>query len=724
MSYLEDFKVQITNRDYSKFWQLWEEYCADDTVDVEEFAAALKFIKTSDFAKSFGQYVETALPLLNYIQDFNQQYEILKLLIDLQTTHSAKLAEMALSALQQKYGHQPDFNDRLRMVGLRTKDNFQGALANYDLLAHMAKGKFVYHSSGWGAGQIVDLSPVREQLTVEFEHLAGLKHFTFSNAFKALVPLASDSFLAHRFSNPDDLEQKARDNPVEVIKMLLRDLGPKTASEIKDELCGLVIPEQDWSKWWQNTRAKVKKDTMIDTPESLKEPFKLHKAEVSHEERFHKTLAKGSNIEELIQSTYSFARDNAAMLKKADLKNSIQEKLEKALKQAAITTAEKVQIYMLLESHFEYPEAQRELEKILKSIDNVEAFLNQVEIIAYKKRLLALIREQRADWDKIYLDLLFTPQQSLVRESLLKDLNQGPQRKLLEEKLQHLIRIPLEAPEFFLWYFQKVVGKNKEALPFSDKKGLCTLFESVLILLSLLDSKPEYKDLSKKIYVMLTSKRFEVVRHLLEGASLEFVKEFLLLVSKCQAFSDHDQKILVSLAEVVHPSLAIAKGSGREEAKFDKEALWTTEAGYIKNKNRIEQISHVEIVENAREIEAARALGDLRENSEYKFALERRSRLNSELRHLSNQMNKARLITSIDVPLDEIGIGSVVELKDSKGQQIKYTILGPWDADPEAGILSYQSKLAEEMMGHKVGETFGFREEQYQILSVKSYLEL
>ena len=246
MSYLEDFKVQIANRDYSKFWQLWEEYCADDTVDVEEFTEALKFIKSSDFAKSFGQYVETALPLVNYIQDPNDKYQILKLLIDLETTNSPKLAEMALNALQQKYGHQPEFNERLRMVGLRTKENFQGALANYDLLAHMEKGKYVFHSSGWGAGQIVDLSSVREQLTVEFEQLAGLKHFTFSNAFKALVPLASDSFLANRFCNPDDLENRARENPLEIIKMLLRDLGPKTASEIKDELCGLVIPEKDW----------------------------------------------------------------------------------------------------------------------------------------------------------------------------------------------------------------------------------------------------------------------------------------------------------------------------------------------------------------------------------------------------------------------------------------------------------------------------------------------
>lgn len=55
---------------------------------------------------------------------------------------------------------------------------------------------------------------------------------------------------------------------------------------------------------------------------------------------------------------------------------------------------------------------------------------------------------------------------------------------------------------------------------------------------------------------MITNKRFALVRSIIEGTSLDFLKEFLLLVTKCQTFTDHDIKILRSLAEVVHPSLA------------------------------------------------------------------------------------------------------------------------------------------------------------------------
>ena len=134
-------------------------------------------------------------------------------------------------------------------------------------------------------------------------------------------------------------------------------------------------------------------------------------------------------------------------------------------------------------------------------------------------------------------------------------------------------------------------------------------------------------------------------------------------------------------------------------------------------------VGTVEIVENAREIEAARALGDLRENSEYKFALEKRSRLQAELKMLSDQLSRSRLITPDDISPDEIGVGSVIELQDSKKKKISYTILGPWDADPDSCVLSFQSKLAQELCGHKAGDVVKFKDEDYKILSVRSYLD-
>jgi hypothetical protein len=93
----------------------------------------------------------------------------------------------------------------------------------------------------------------------------------------------------------------------------------------------------------------------------------------------------------------------------------------------------------------------------------------------------------------------------------------------------------------------------------------------------------------------------------MQGASVETLQEFLLLASKCHSLSDHDQKILHSLAEVVQPS--IAQTRKKQDNLAESNVIWTTEEGYKKVKARIQQIATVETVQNAKEIEVARSHG-------------------------------------------------------------------------------------------------------------------
>lgn len=718
MSYLEDFQMQINNRDFTKFLQLWEEYCNGDIVEAEEFILLLKAIKNSDFAKLFGQLAETALPLWKTITNEEESYQVLKHILDLQSTNTQLLADTALQALKKRYNESPEFSDRLRLVGLRSCDNFQGALSNYDLLYHGEKGNYVFHTSGWGTGEIVDLSPVREQFLLEFENVSGRKHITFATAFKTLIPLKNDSFLARRFADADKLEMEAKENPIGIIKLLLKDLGPKTASEIKDELCELVIPEKDWAKWWQGARAKLKKDSMIEAPTTMKGVFRLRKVELTAEQHLQHTINKTEGLDEAILSSYNFLRDLTATLKKEEIQTPIKNKLLSLLELPEINDSQRIQILILLNTYFDHPAAA--LKAIISEAKDLEKLISGIDIIALKKKALTLIKEIRKDWAIKFVSLLNTIQQGTLRDYLIKELNQPETKKLLLEALDKLRLNPVTNPDLFVWYFQKLLSKENPDLPFSDKEGKSQLFESFLILFNAMDSKPAYKDLVKKMYNILSGKRYAVVRAILEGTTLEFVKEFLLLISKCQAFTDHDLKILRSLAAVVHPSISTEKSTrGRENPNI----IWTTEAGYLKTQDKAQHIGTIEVVENAREVEAARALGDLRENSEYKFAIEKRARLQGELKMLTEQLNRARIITRDDISREEIGIGNVVELHDKNNHSITYTILGPWDADPDAGILSSQSKLAEAMIGLRVGDTFQFRNDEYTIAKLKSYLD-
>lgn len=719
MGYLREFQTQLDRRDYSSFMELWEEYCAGD-VDGPELITILKMIKASEFAPIFGKQIQTVFPLWEAITDPNHSYEVFKLIIDLQVSNLPKYAEMTLDCLKEKYAELPFFNEKIRLVGLRTKDNFQGAISNFELLNHMAKGKFVFHNGGWGTGEIMDLSLVREQLVIEFENVTGLKEVSFTNAFKTLIPLADDHFLSKRFGNPDALEEEARKEPVAVIRRLLTDLGPKTAGEIKDELSNWVIPEEDWSKWWQNTRAKIKKDTLIESPSNVREPFRIRQAELTHEVRFQNTLSNQTEPNQIIDTIYGLVRDYSEILKNPDLKTNLKKQIEDLLAAPqSLTEAQKVQLHILLFEIIDDPAVRENLLQMVKDSPNLNQVIKDIQIGAFKKRVLVLAREGRSDWVDLFSDFLFSHPIPTLRDYLLKELSSTATLPLLKTKLLELLDTPSRQPELFIWYFQKLMAGGD--LPFADKEGQCRFFEGLLMLLSQVETNINQRDQVKKIHAILSNHRFATVRSILEGTNLEYAQEFLLLVSKCQSLTDHDRKILRSLAEVVHPSLAKAK---KQHPDSDEEIIWTTPEGYRKVQQRIQQIGTVETVENAKEIEAARAHGDLRENSEYKFALEKRARLQGELKLLTTQLNKARLITEADISKDEVGVGSVVELANTKGEVIRYTLLGPWDADPDNGILALQSKFAQALTGLHVGGKVNYQDEEYTIKSIFSFLDL
>lgn len=720
MSYLEEFRLLADEQNFPRFLHLWEEYCLADTVDGPELIQILGIVQKSSFATPFGEYAESILPLWKQIQDQKTADAVLRLVMDLQTSNSTLLADLSMDYLKRHYQHDKHFNEKLRIIGLRTRQHFQGALSNYELLTHMEKGKFVFHTGGWGVGEIMDISLLREHVLIEFEGISSIKDISFDNAFKNLIPLSSDHFLARRFGNPDDLEKEAKEDPMAVIYLLLKDLGNKTASEIKDEMCDLVIPDKDWPKWWQSARAKIKKDPKIKSPESSKEPFVLRDQEVSHEERFRLALKGVKNTQGLIQTVYNFTRDFPEILKNAEIKDHIKklliEELKAEHKPEELKTALQIQIHFLLQD-ISLEEFGAATISMIQNLEHAETLLPFIDIIALKKRLLVMIREKREDWRALFFHLLFSIDQSTLRDYIFKELHADEESKsLLKEKLIELLNKVSLFPEAFFWYFQKLA--DDESIPLNDIEHKRQFLEAFLILLHYIEQDPKYRDLVKKMYQCFTGKRYAVVRSIIQGASVDYLQEFLLIATKCHSLTKQDQKILQSLAEVAQPLLATKK---KDEPK-DEDIIWTTQEGYKKIQEKIHHIGTVETVDNAKEIEAARALGDLRENSEYKFALERRSRLQAELKMMTRQLNQARILTKNDIAPNEVGVGMIVDLRDSKQNMVTYTILGPWDADTEKNILSFQSKFAQAMIGYKKGDSFEFQGEEYTVTALKSFL--
>jgi transcription elongation GreA/GreB family factor len=135
-------------------------------------------------------------------------------------------------------------------------------------------------------------------------------------------------------------------------------------------------------------------------------------------------------------------------------------------------------------------------------------------------------------------------------------------------------------------------------------------------------------------------------------------------------------------------------------------AIFASEEGIGHFRSEINELVNVKMKDNARAIGEAAEKGDLSENAEYKFALEERDLLRARLAQMNDQMAKAQSIQPEDVPTDQVGIGSVVTLKNvESSDSIDVTFLSPFESNVDRLIYNYKSPLGQEFMGKKLGDT-------------------
>jgi transcription elongation factor GreA len=105
------------------------------------------------------------------------------------------------------------------------------------------------------------------------------------------------------------------------------------------------------------------------------------------------------------------------------------------------------------------------------------------------------------------------------------------------------------------------------------------------------------------------------------------------------------------------------------------------------------------------EIRKAVELGDLRENSEYKAALERQQFVQARLGHLTQRLSKLSSIDESQIATDAVGMGSkvTVEDQDTKDREDYNLIFGDAE-DFEDGQVTMSSPIGRALLGKKVGE--------------------
>lgn len=137
----------------------------------------------------------------------------------------------------------------------------------------------------------------------------------------------------------------------------------------------------------------------------------------------------------------------------------------------------------------------------------------------------------------------------------------------------------------------------------------------------------------------------------------------------------------------------------------------------------IEQLTYELNVELPDRISKAVELGDLRENAEYKSALERQQFVQVRIEHLQKRAAELSQIDVEAMPVDRVGFGSKVKVRDlDRDEEEEFTIVAGDFMDLDAGHISLASPLGRGLLGARVDETVSIAlprgERKFEILEL------
>ena len=130
-----------------------------------------------------------------------------------------------------------------------------------------------------------------------------------------------------------------------------------------------------------------------------------------------------------------------------------------------------------------------------------------------------------------------------------------------------------------------------------------------------------------------------------------------------------------------------------------------TPRGYALLEEELRRLRAEERPRIVREIEVARAHGDISENAEYHAAKEQQGLMEARIRDIEAKLANAQVIDVTAVNAGgKVVFGATVRLVASDGSEAKYQIVGEDEADIKNGLLSIGSPIARALIGKKEGD--------------------
>jgi transcription elongation factor GreA len=584
-----------------------------------------------------------------------------------------------------------------------------------DALVQLTTSGFCMHRS-WGFGRIKTVDTVFARFTIDFTNKPG-HAMDLAFAAESLKPISKEHILARKASDIESLRQMAATNHLELVKVVLNSYGGKaTVDQIQQVLVPDVIRD-DWKKWWEAAKREIKKDGHFTVPTKKSDPIIYQAKEVALPDRL---LAEFRGAKGLKAKTQAAAE---ALKNFADLENqsAVAQDLIAGLN-ADIATHQRTQPAVALEGIFirdeirqvaALPAVETEItaHTVWSQDVRVGPILEQMPAAKHKRALLSFKESNPPLWHEALLITLNSVAAKLAGEIAALLIHEGKLEQL-KDTLAKLISHHTASSELLLW-----LAKERSD-SFADILGP-EVFRAMLSAMER-DQFNEKKSNRLRDYILDDQ---ELLVELIGSADFEVIKDLTRALQLSPCFDDMDKRSL--LARIVKSYPTVQSLISGEATRQDTSLIVSWES-LEKRKNEYTELVQKRIPANSKEIAIARSYGDLRENHEYKAAKEMQKILMRRKVELEGQLVRARGTDFASAKTDTVGLGTRIRVTDLVANHPDtFAILGAWDSDPEKGVLSYLSPLAQALLNKKVGDEVEFEMEatkkRYRIEAIESY---
>ncbi|GHV73613.1 transcription elongation factor GreA [Spirochaetia bacterium] len=688
--------------------EIWAKLIQYDKEDIDFFLHVQKKI-----AKNISK--DKAVLLLNDVYayckekgDIDTAIGICKIILEYDERDEPARREIT-ECFRLKHAGHSQLEECIRVSNLSQKyRNVHEAITDFEKHIAFDKGSYVSHRT-WGIGKIALVKG--DKIVINFakkrDHSMDLKM-----AVNALQPIAKDHIWVLKATRKkEELHDKVKEEINWALQTVIRSFNNACdLKRMKAELVPGVLSSGEWTTWSGKARDILKADPGFGVSPDNIDIFTVRDRPISIDEKLYNEFKAERNFFERAVTIRSYAAQKDVELDSEYFTEMFG--YFTAYLRTKGQTPEYVASYLLVKNLVgKHPHLGTGLSlnfiDIFNEIEDVPALFLSLKDARFKEEFLNHIQLFVPDWPDIYIKLFPYALSPSIVERLKKE---GSEDKLvaLTQYCFENYRDHREIRDAVVW-----ILKNLKDESWFEKAGL-SLERKLIVLIHMLNityreienhrDTAENKKVNKQVYALLF--KDDTLSNFIDAADPDTITRIYTLIDDVKDLDPADKLNLRNRILQKHPAF---KFLGDTEKSVVSRGLLVTMAKFEEKQRELARIMDVEVPLNSKEIGFALSLGDLRENAEYKAAKEKQGILESTVTKLKDEIGRAQLFDPASVNTSRVSFGTKAQLiNEVSGKHEEYTILGPWESDPDNRIISYLSPLGAAILNKKVGEKFQF----------------